>query len=83
MSHKLTLELPDEAYEYLCREAKEMKAAPEEIASEWMAGIIQRMANDPLLQLAGTLECDVTDVSERHDHYIGEALMKEMRGCCG
>jgi hypothetical protein len=80
MVHKLTVELPDEAYEYLCREAGEMKATPEEIADEWLAGTIRRMANDPLLQLAGTLECDVPDVSERHDDYIGQALYEEMRG---
>jgi hypothetical protein len=82
MARKLTLELPDEAYEYLCHEAKEMKASPEEIASEWLVGSIERMAKDPLLQLAGTLESGVTDLGERHDHYIGEALDKEMRGGC-
>jgi hypothetical protein len=80
MAHKLTLEIPDEAYEYLRKEAEEMKATPEEIASEWLEATIRRMANDPLLQLAGTLECDVTDVSERHDYYIGQALLEEMRG---
>jgi len=37
-------------------------------------------ADDPLLQLAGTLECDVKDVAERHDYYIGTVLMKEPRG---
>lgn len=28
---------------------------------------------DPLLALAGTLTCDVTNISERHDEYIGQA----------
>ncbi len=32
---------------------------------------------DPLLALAGTLECDSTDLSERHDEYIGQALRTE------
>ena len=35
---------------------------------------------DPLLALAGTLTSDVTDIGERHDEYIGQALLKEMRG---
>ena len=39
-----------------------------------------RPERDPLLALAGTLTCDVTDIGERHDEYIGQALVKEMRG---
>lgn len=34
---------------------------------------------DPLLALAGTLTSDVTNISERHDEYIGQALLEEMR----
>ena len=34
---------------------------------------------DPLLALAGTLEYEATDLSERHDEYIGKALLAEMR----
>ena len=34
---------------------------------------------DPLLALAGTLECEVTDISERHDDYIGDTLLAELR----
>ena len=34
----------------------------------------------PLLALAGTLECDVTDISERHDEYIVDTLVAELRG---
>ena len=35
---------------------------------------------DPLLALAGTLECEVTDIGERHDDYIGDTLLAELRG---
>ena len=34
----------------------------------------------PLLALAGTLEYETTDLSERHDEYIGKALLAEMHG---
>ena len=34
----------------------------------------------PLLALAGTLECDVTDISERHDVYLVDMLVAELRG---
>ena len=35
---------------------------------------------DPLIALAGTLESDVTDIGERHDDYIGDALLAELWG---
>ena len=35
---------------------------------------------DPLLALSGTLECEVADIGERHDDYIGDALLAELRG---
>ena len=34
---------------------------------------------DPLIALLGTLECDVTDIGERHDEYIADALLAELR----
>ena len=35
---------------------------------------------DPLIALVGTLESDVTDLGERHDDYIAEALLAELWG---
>lgn len=35
--------------------------------------------SDSLLALAGTLTCDATNIGEKHDEYIGQALLKEMR----
>ena len=35
---------------------------------------------DPLLTLAETLECEVTDIGERHDDYVGDALLAELQG---
>lgn len=34
---------------------------------------------DALLALAGTLECEVADIGERHDDYIGDTLLAELR----
>jgi len=36
--------------------------------------------SDPLMALFGTIKTDVTDVAERHDAYIGQALLDELRG---
>ena len=40
----------------------------------------EAQGTDPLLGLIGTLECEVTDIGERHDDYIGDALLTELRG---
>jgi hypothetical protein len=53
---------------------------PEEFATEWLSTTVQRLTGDPLLQLAGVFESDVTDLSERHNDYIGQGLLKELRG---
>ena len=34
----------------------------------------------PLLSLAGTLECDEENISDRHDELIGDGLLAELRG---
>ena len=41
---------------------------------------LAKHATTPLLALAGTLECDVPDIGKRHDEYIGDALIAELRG---
>lgn len=35
---------------------------------------------DPLIASLGTLESDVTDIGERHDDYIRDALLAELWG---
>lgn len=42
---------------------------------------IHDMENPPsFFDLLGSLKCEVTDISERHDDYIGAALLRELRG---
>lgn len=41
---------------------------------------LAKHATTPLLALAGTLECNVPDFGKRHDEYIGDALIAELRG---
>ncbi len=36
-----------------------------------------KQKDDSLLKLAGVFGSEITDVSERHDEYIGEALKKQ------
>lgn len=40
-----------------------------------MEDFVKQQADDPLLQLAGILESELTDISARHDEYIGQSLI--------
>ena len=40
----------------------------------WLTSTVHRWTDDPLLQLAGSFASPVTDVSDRHDAYIGQSL---------
>lgn len=76
MGHVLTLDIPDEVYVPLLQQAQQVGKTPEEAVLAWL---IQRLSDDPLLQLAGSFASTVTDVSDRHDAYIGQSFMEELR----
>ena len=78
MDHALKVEVPDELYERLVKKAQEAGRTPEEVAADCLRSSDQTLADDPLLQLAGSFESDVRDVSERHDHYLGQGLIQEL-----
>ena len=75
----LTVELEDELYEAMSHLAQQAGTTPEALGSQCIARAMELVEQDPLLALAGTLECNVTDVGERHDYYIGQALYAEMQ----
>lgn len=76
----LTIELEDHLYDVVKEMAEQNGTTPEVLGGECIARAVSQVENDPLLALAGTLESDVTDVAERHDHYLGQALYAELRG---
>lgn len=79
MSRTLTLEVPDELYAALEEMAAEQKRSAEQVGAEWLSATIGRLANDPLLKLAGCFESGIPDLADRHDHYIAEHLADELR----
>ena len=80
MGHLLTLDIPDALYGPLQQQAQQAGKTPEEAVLAWLMSTVQRLTDDPLLQLAGSFASPVTDVSDRHDVYIGQSLMEELRG---
>ena len=79
MSQTLTIDLPDEVYDLLRRSAEQERRSPEDVAAELLARSVRGSEEDPLLQMLGTVECERSDVSERHDEHIGLALAEELR----
>jgi hypothetical protein len=83
MSRTITLEIPEETYEAIEMQAETKGVEPAQVVVEWLSEAIKRaqtITEDPLEALIGTLECEVTDVAEHHDYYVGQALAKELRG---
>jgi hypothetical protein len=80
MGHTLIVEIPEKVYEPLLRKAKEVGQTPEKVVADWLANAVQSFTDDPLLQLAGIFESEVQDVAEKHDEYIGQGLVRKLRG---
>lgn len=81
MSRTITLEIPEETYEAIEMQAESRGLEPAQVVVEWLSEAIRQaqIAEDPLEALIGTLECEVTDVAEHHDYYVGRALAKGLR----
>ena len=74
--HTLTLELPDEIYQPLLLQARRSASTPEALLTQWAAQAVQTQ-QDPLLKLLGSIETDVSDVSGKHDDFLGRALQTD------
>ena len=80
MSHPPTIDVPEEVFSYLNKLALQQGKTPETLAQELVSTAVQELEEDPLLRWAGAIDSEISDVAERHDYYIGQALYRELRG---
>jgi hypothetical protein len=81
MVHRLTLDIPDEVYQPLARQARQAGRPVETVAAECLARAVSpRRPSDELLRTAGAIDADVPDLCERLDEYLGQPLNDELRG---
>lgn len=80
MTHSLLLEIPESIYQAIVEEARAEGRKVEEIALERLAVKKPQPATDPLDEFVGAFRSDVPDWADNHDKYLGENLMREMRG---
>ncbi len=76
MTTALSLQLPEHIYLPLLKRSSQIGQTPETLVTQWLETFVKRLDDDPLLQLAGVFESDLTDIGERHDEYIGQSLSK-------
>lgn len=80
MTHSLVLEVPENIYQSLAEKASKNGKRIEEIALEKLAEDEPEQINDPLDKFVGAFKSDVPDWADNHDKYLGENLMRELRG---
>ena len=80
MTHSLTLEVPENIYQPLAEEAEAKGRKVEEIALERLAKDESAKIEDPFEKFIGAFYSGGMDWANRHDEYLGENLMRELRG---
>ncbi|HUE73449.1 MAG TPA: hypothetical protein VMP01_21400 [Pirellulaceae bacterium] len=80
MTHQILIELPDEVYLPLVERAKAAGNSVESLAGALVAESMQQeIPGSRLRKWAGAFNSGVPDAGVRHDEYLGEALMDELR----
>jgi hypothetical protein len=80
MTHALTIEVSEATFRRLEERAAQQGKTAEALAAECVSQSIAGEEADPLLKWAGAIDSAVADVAERHDHYIGQNLHRELQG---
>jgi hypothetical protein len=82
MEHTIALQVPEKLYKAIQSQAVKQGQTPDSLAAQWLKEAIRKAETaeeDPLIKLFGTIRGDATDVAERHDYYIGQALARTVR----
>ena len=89
MAKTFMITLSDDLEQALIAQAERLNKSLEEVVLHVLAQQLnpssqpqaeQPIESDPLLRLIGSLSIDIPDLAENHDHYIGQALYRELKG---
>jgi hypothetical protein len=76
MVHAISIEIPETVYDLLVKRAEEIGQQPETLAAEWLAAAAERTSqDDPLEPFIGAFDTGVRDWADKHDEYLGRALL--------
>ncbi len=82
MLRTIIVEIPETTFVVIEEQAHNKGIEPSELVVEWLDEAIHRIQNvepDPLDELIGALDAPIHDLAERHDEYLGQALIEEIR----
>jgi len=79
MSHILKLELTEDVYKPLVKNAQREGRSPEETAVEYLKSILLKLEDDPIEKFIGAYHSNVPDWADQHDNYLGQTLLEEMK----
>ncbi len=80
MTRSMTIELPKAGYQSLSEETKAKGRKVEEILVEKLVKDAPVQTRDPFEKFIGAFDSKGMDWARRHDEYLGENLMRELRG---
>ena len=79
MAHTINVEVPDDLYATLSSQAERAGKSVEKFVADQLLSSVPPFETDDLLQLAGSLHSDFSDIAERHDDYLGQALREKLK----
>ena len=79
MGHTLTLNVPEDVYQSLQRQAEQTGQSPETVAVQLLATATQPYVEDPLEQFIGAFNSQGIDWADHHDAYLGQSVRDTMR----
>ncbi len=79
ITHSLLLEVPESIYQPIVEGARAEGRKVEEIALERLANGNPKKIDDPSEKFIGSFDSKGMDWARRHDEYLGENLMRELR----
>ncbi len=82
MARKLVIELPDDLECQLTSEAQRLNVSLESLVLQSLAQSVNQTSTDeadPILPLIGTLRLENSDLGEKHDQYLSQALQQELK----
>lgn len=78
MGHLLTLNVPEDVYQSLQRQAEQCGQSLETIAVQLLATAVQPRVEDPLERFIGAFSSQGLDWADRHDVYLGQVVRDTM-----
>jgi hypothetical protein len=78
MGHTLTLDIPEDVYQSLIKQAEQTGQPPEVVAVQLLASAAQHRVDDPLEPFIGAFRGQDADWADQHDAYLGKGARGSM-----